>query len=666
MGEKRGDVVGKQGIGRVVNRFRIFRRLGRLWLHLAAVAGGMLAGCGESLEERAESCEPDVPESRAASTREGGSRSSEMVRLAPKSLDRQDWSVGMEKGDRVGDGTEVAVVEETPPSIAPGAEWDTEAVSAEAVEVLKVLMTPPSRVAVAERVASDFEGTALWPEDLPVVFEESDLVVRRMPSMAGERIRPLEGVEGLRSAVEALRARFRDGPRVEWKPVGVAMNPSPGVRVETRVLVEIAGTLAGKEALGEVHAEWRCRWAEGESLQLLQLTVESMQLTTSGGTQPWFEDVTGSVMAEVHGGRDQILTGIESWAQRVTRYGDLFLTGHHGLAIGDVNGDGREDVYVCDGGSLPNRLYVQQADGTVRDRSREAGVDFLEDSRGALLIDLDNDGDQDLAVATIAMIVVAENDGSGVFTLRGGHGGARYPSSLSAADPDNDGDLDLYVCVYEGERASGSRGFEARMPVPFHDASNGGRNVLLENLGDFEFTDATARMGLAAENDRWSLAAAWEDFDRDGDPDLYVANDFGRNQFFRNEHGRFVNIAPSAGVEDMAAGMSVAWGDVNRDGQADLYVGNMFSSAGRRIAYQRQFGGGGNTATEGKRRMARGNSLFVAVNETPDVFADVSESAGVTMGRWAWSSAMADLDNDGWEDLLVANGFLTNRREDDL
>lgn len=171
-------------------------------------------------------------------------------------------------------------------------------------------------------------------------------------------------------------------------------------------------------------------------------------------------------------------------------------------------------------------------------------------------------------------------------------------------------------------------------------------------------------------NSRWSFAAAWEDVDRDGDPDLYVANDFGRNQFYRNEGGHFTEMAADAGIEDMAAGMSVAWGDPNRDGHADLYVGNMFSSAGQRVSYQRRFASeqGGTpdeSALAGKQRMARGNTLFLG-SENGGRFNDVSVAAGVTMGRWAWSSAFVDINLDGWEDLIVANGYMTNRRDDDL
>src|SRR5258708_37071576 len=81
----------------------------------------------------------------------------------------------------------------------------------------------------------------------------------------------------------------------------------------------------------------------------------------------------------------------------------------------------------------------------------------------------------------------------------------------------------------------------------------------------------------------------WEDLEKDGWMDLYVANDFGRHNLYRNDHGHFTDVAAAAGVEDIGAGMSVSWGDFNRDGVMDLYVANMFSAAGSRIAYQPKF-----------------------------------------------------------------------------
>jgi hypothetical protein len=119
-----------------------------------------------------------------------------------------------------------------------------------------------------------------------------------------------------------------------------------------------------------------------------------------------------------------------------------------------------------------------------------------------------------------------------------------------------------------------------------------------------------------------------------------------------------VDVAAEAGVEDISAGMSVSWGDVNLDGNMDLYVSNMWSSAGNRITYQRQFQpGAGGEAIAAFQRHARGNSLFV--NSGDGVFVDASVEAGVAMGRWAWGSRFIDLNNDGLQDIYVANGFIT-------
>ncbi|MCB0266489.1 MAG: VCBS repeat-containing protein, partial [Calditrichaeota bacterium] len=196
--------------------------------------------------------------------------------------------------------------------------------------------------------------------------------------------------------------------------------------------------------------------------------------------------------------------------------------------------------------------------------------------------------------------------------------------SLSAADFDQDGRLDVYVCAY-----APSSFLEQSMNVliaaeaenfVYHDANNGAQNHLFRNettaKDGWRFRDVTKEIGLYENNRRWSLAASWEDFDNDGDQDLYVANDYGRNNLYRNDldasgRRRFADVAATAGVEDSASGMSVSWSDYDQDGWMDIYVSNMYSSAGNRIAYQERFKADAPLDVKQRlQRFARGNTLL--------------------------------------------------------
>ncbi len=576
--------------------------------------------------------------------------------------------------------------------------WSTEVLGAAAGKQLKILgklLEAGDSIdadAVSSLVTGAFTCPPLRPADLAAVspggVSDGDVfTVRRwQPSPdlaeAGGAARH-RGAAGLARALQELADALGDGEvHTKLKVTRIETFES---FFTTRVRLEAAAVQAAgsRQLIAAWHASWQyppgggpassltaVDPSGGELPRLRSIELEDYQEVSSPGG-PLFADVTASTLGHNDAYRQQVLPGIGHWLGKVSRIAGMSLFGHHGLAIGDVNGDGLEDLYACEAGGLPNRLYVQNPDGTATDVSAAAGVDWLEWTPSALLIDLDNDGDQDLVAATRELLLLAENDGGGRFALRRRMPRVvASPASLAAADYDADGDLDLYVCGYDGDPENR----DLPGPFPYHDANNGGRNALLRNDGGFEMVDVTDRVGLGENNTRFSFAAAWEDADNDGDMDLYVANDFGRNNLYLNEGGQsFTDVAPAAGVEDVASGMSVTWGDADRDGWMDLYVSNMFSSAGGRVAYQRGFSESAGDATADLQRMARGNSLFLNAGgpsrgapASTVSFRDVSEDADVTMGRWAWAAKFADLDNDGWQDLVMANGYVSNEDSGDL
>ena len=525
--------------------------------------------------------------------------------------------------------------------------------------------TTPTRDWTPPWLSQDFRCSPLRPAEFDTVFEGHGLTVQRGLFTNDDRS-TLSRTISLAAALHDLRRALdaSQDTEVHCKVIRVV---DTGDEIATDVKYHAFGK--GTRGLREQRATWRLVWSsfEDASQLLLQaikpLGYEEVIPNTSG--HAWFIDRTADVLGSDEMLRKQLAHGVDRWRQDFEASLDPDLTGHQGIAVADFNGDGRDDIYLCQQGGLPNRLLVQQIDGTLADRSSRGGVDFLDLSRSALGIDVDNDGDRDLVVGFVTSLIVMENRGGGVFAERGRYALNATVHSLCAADFDRDGRTDIYACGYSPGTSLWRAGDAFGAPVPYYDANNGGPNVLLRNDGDWQWTDVTTATGMDVNNRRFSFAASWEDFDNDGDVDLYVANDFGRNCLYRNDGGNFEEIAAKAGVEDMATGMSVSWADYNHDGWMDLYVGNMFSSAGNRIAYQRQFlPRAGRTTQVEARRLARGNTLFRG-SATGD-FADVSEQAGVTMGRWAWGSIFADWNSDGFEDLVVANGFVSHNTTSDL
>ena len=532
--------------------------------------------------------------------------------------------------------------------------WETERLAARAGSQLSRLGEYLSRAGELPDIFGEgFVGKAARPE-LATVFKNGAVEVREPRDAFGGELGVGDCFASLREAAEGCDTLF--------KVISVEPDEAAGT-VAMDVLFEAFE--AGRRQIG---GRWSTVWqrGEGDGLTLISLEPEIYREAVGASEGAWLVDSTGSVAGGVAAVREQLAYGLDHWLRRIERVHGMLYFKRHGLAVGDADGDGLDDVYVCQAGGLPNRLLLQNTDGTVRDVSKASGVDILDNTSAALLVDLDNDGDQDISLATFEGVVLLENKGGAKFERR-----AVLPTldtdlmGLSAVDFDLDGDLDLYVLADFAEH--GRRPGETAQGFVYHDANEGGANVLFRNDsagGNWVFRDATEESGLGVHNRRHSLAAAWEDYDADGDQDLYVANDYGQNCLYRNEAGRFVETANEVGLVDFGSGMSASWGDFDRDGRADLYVGNMFSSAGRRITPQAAFLGG---ADAEKRRLynrfAKGNSLFRGVG---DNFSEVPDAGGAERGRWAWSSPFADIDNDGFEDLLVANGYITASDPGDL
>lgn len=325
----------------------------------------------------------------------------------------------------------------------------------------------------------------------------------------------------------------------------------------------------------------------------------------------------------------------------------------HGAAAGDLDNDGDIDLVVA--GVERNYVYLNRGDGTFGESAEACGVSSTPSPVVApLLLDYDSDGDSDLFCSASGLQMLFENrlvpDGRLAFrdvSLQAGVDRPAIGFSAVAADVDADGDPDILVNSYQR--------YGVIMPNGWSDADNGTPNLLFINQGDGTFAERAAEWGIA--DSRWSYAAEFIDFDGDGDLDVYIANDFGTNGFYRNDGNRFTDIAEELGLSDPGNGMGVSFGDFDNDGDLDLHVTNMSSTAGNRILGRLY----GEAAPTGKtlRKLAAGNSLY---ERMPDgSWKNVTSDVGGFSAGWAWGGGFFDADNDGWEDLFTTNGFVSGK-----
>jgi hypothetical protein len=325
-----------------------------------------------------------------------------------------------------------------------------------------------------------------------------------------------------------------------------------------------------------------------------------------------------------------------------------------GGGLFDYDGDGDLDIYLLNGASLTgssdgaaptNVLYRNDGAAGFVDVTAAAGVGHTAFGMGMAAADFDNDGDADLYVTNFGDNVLYRNNGDGTFTdvtAQAGVAAGGWSASAAFGDADGDGFLDLFVCRYVDFRMDNHKfcgNLAENVPAYCHpDVYNPEPSVLFRNQGDGTFIDVTLDSGVSTPGEGKSLGVVWGDVDNDGDADIYVANDSMRNFLFENDgRGVFEDVTLLAGVgysEDgqAQAGMGVDLGDYDGDGWLDIIVTNLD------FEY---------------------NALYRG--DPSGVFTDASYNSGLaepSLNYVGFGTVLFDYDNDGWLDLLVANGHI--------
>ena len=337
-----------------------------------------------------------------------------------------------------------------------------------------------------------------------------------------------------------------------------------------------------------------------------------------------------------------------------------------GVALLDYNNDGLLDIFLVNSGylsqsmhppeiferSLPkywNRLYRQSRDGSFTDVTEAAGLAAIGNGNygmGVAVGDYDNDGYPDLYVTNYGKNVLYHNNRNGTFTdvtAKAGVAAGGWSVSAGFFDYDNDGHLDLFVTRYmqwdtQNNKSCGGKWHTYCPPGVFPATTN----ILYHNNGDGTFTDVSQRSGIAAKAGR-SLGVAFNDYDGDGLPDIFVAND-GMEQFLfhNNGNGTFTERAEEAGVNlsndgSPYAGMGVDFRDYDNDGKPDIIVTNLAKQV---YALYHNDGGG----SFSYRSLQAGIATLSAASS-------------------GWGVGFVDFNNDGWKDLFVAQGHVMDNVE---
>ncbi|MGB9467144.1 MAG: FG-GAP-like repeat-containing protein [Candidatus Acidiferrum sp.] len=367
-----------------------------------------------------------------------------------------------------------------------------------------------------------------------------------------------------------------------------------------------------------------------------------------GAPEPRFTDVTKAA-------------GLASFRQfQGSRTSQLPEDMGSGLAWGDFDNDGLDDLFVVSGGGsldlpesqlAPSVLYRNLGDG--RFEKVQDFPDLRIRGMGAAWGDYNNDGWLDLVVTGYDTIILFRNDHGHLVRDKSFPSPKGFWTGVSWGDYNRDGYLDFYVCGYvkykPGKRNSSGSSTQFGLEVPFtlNPASyEPERNLLFRNNGNGTFTEIAQQLGIANPEGR-SLSALWHDFDGDGWLDLYVANDISENKLYLNRHGTFVDAGRGAWVEEYRGSMGLAAADFDRDGDDDFFISHWVAQgfALYQSLLSEQQGGPGKPELH---------------------FTDVAANMGIGQPSFqsiGWGASFADFDSDGWPDLIVANGSTFEQKE---
>jgi len=534
-----------------------------------------------------------------------------------------------------------------------------------------LLQSPRDTQAIAKVFAADFYGAPQRPVESRLVRSSAALQIHQNKFST----QPALDRDAFLRAWQSSLSGFSQIITAEFQITGIdaasgesPKSPStpqlPG-RLQTRVRYEIVGGGANFHREQRV-GNWDLVWEPSSSGEFRLRGWQSFGETQARSHSPIYVDITSAALGSNSSYTAQLLHGTDYWRTVLDGASGIDIYGHNGVSVADIDNDGFDDLYVCQPAGLPNRLYRNRGDGTFEDITESSGLGILENTACALFADFNNNGRQDVIVVRANGPLLFLNEGGGKFRQKPDAFQFAIPpqgtfTGAAVADYDRDGWLDVYFCLYAYYQGTG----QYKYPSPYHDAENGPPNFLMRNHGDGTFRDVTAASGLNQNNTRYSFCCGWSDYNRDGWPDLYVVNDFGRKNLYRNNGaGTFVDVAPQASVEDIGAGMSASWLDYDNDGVEDLYVGNMWTAAGERVSTQEVFKKDSSKEVRALyQKHAMGNSLLGNRGRT---FEDTTKSAGVAMGRWAWASDAFDFDHDGFPDLYIANGMVSGPSRPDF